>query len=133
MIQAARVVHMDKLELYFAGDDDIGPFSARNELESLNLLFRIMNKSLLTSNVVAKEVLQMLQDETVARLRSVGRTADAKMVVQTQNHDTEDSLLKWGKHHAVKSKLQIACKSPYKLKIVCRSPYMFEIDHGCLV
>uniref|UniRef100_A0A0A9CEW8 Uncharacterized protein n=1 Tax=Arundo donax TaxID=35708 RepID=A0A0A9CEW8_ARUDO len=108
MIQAARVVHMDKLELYFAGDDDTGPFSARNELESLNLLFKITNKLLLTSNVVAKEVLQMLQDEIVARLRSVGRTADVKMVVQTQNHDTEDSLLKWGEHHGVKSKLQIA-------------------------
>ncbi|XP_062196486.1 uncharacterized protein LOC133899515 [Phragmites australis] len=108
MNQAARVVHMDELELYFAGDDDIGPFSARNELESQNLLFKIMNKLLLTSNAVAKEVLQILQDEIVVTLRSVGKTDDAQMVVQTQNHDAEDFLLKWGKHHGVKSKLQIA-------------------------
>ncbi|OEL29216.1 hypothetical protein BAE44_0009765 [Dichanthelium oligosanthes] len=108
MIQAARVVHMDELELYFAEDDDIGPFSARNELESLNILFKILNKLLLTSNAVAKEVLQMLQGEIVVRLRSVGKTDSAQMVSQSQNHDAEDSLLKWGEHHGVKSKLRIA-------------------------
>ncbi|KAF8701369.1 hypothetical protein HU200_033700 [Digitaria exilis] len=108
MIQAARVVHMDKLELYFAGDDDIGPFSARNETESLNLLFKTMNKLLLTSNAVVKEVLQMLKDEIVVRLRSVGKTDGEKMISETQNPDAEDSLLKWGEHHGVKSKLQIA-------------------------
>jgi histone-lysine N-methyltransferase SETD3 len=108
MIQAARVVHMDELELYFAGDDDVGPFSARNELESLNLLFKIVNKLLVASNADAKEVLQMLQNDIVERLRSVGKADDAHMVSQTQNHDSEDSLLKWGEHHGVKSKLRIA-------------------------
>jgi len=108
MIQAARIVHMDELELYFAGDDDVGPFTARNELESLSLLFKIMNKLLVTSNAGAKEVLQMLQNEIVERLRSVGKADDAQMVCQTQNHDAEDSLLKWGEHHGVKSKLRIA-------------------------
>ncbi|XP_022683551.1 uncharacterized protein LOC101775581 isoform X2 [Setaria italica] len=107
MIQAARVVHMDELELYFAGGD-IGPFSARNELESLNLLFKIMDKLLLTSNDAAKEVLQTLQNEIVVRLRSVGKTDDAQMVSQTENHEAEDSLLKWGEHRGVKSKLRIA-------------------------
>jgi len=115
MIQAARIVHMDELELYFAGDDDVGPFTARNELESLSLLFKIMNKLLVTSNAGAKEVLQMLQNEIVERLRSVGKADDAQMVCQTQNHDAEDSLLKWGEHHGVKSKLRIACKFPYNL------------------
>ncbi|KAF8754433.1 hypothetical protein HU200_011469 [Digitaria exilis] len=108
MVQAARVVHMDKLELYFAGDNDIGPFSARNETESLNLLFKTMNKLRLTSNAVVKEVLQMLKDEIVVRLRSVGKTDGEQMISETQNHDAEDSLLKWGEHHGVKSKLQIA-------------------------
>ncbi|GJN09703.1 hypothetical protein PR202_ga27733 [Eleusine coracana subsp. coracana] len=108
MIQATRVVYMDELELYFAGDDDIGPFSARNELESLNLLFKIMNSLLPTCNAVAKDVLQRLQDEIVVRLTAVGKTDDAQMIVQTQNHDAEDSLLKWGEHHGVRTKLQIA-------------------------
>ncbi|TVU42144.1 hypothetical protein EJB05_08535 [Eragrostis curvula] len=108
MIQAARVVQFDELEHYFAGDDDIGPFSARNELESLNLLFSILNTLLPTSNAVAKEVLQRLQDEIVVRLRSVGKTDGSPMIVQTQNHDAEDSLLKWGEHHGVRTKLQIA-------------------------
>ncbi|KAL6842249.1 hypothetical protein ACP4OV_027897 [Aristida adscensionis] len=108
IIQVARVLNMDQLEHYFAGDDDIGPFSSRNELESLNLLFKIMRKLLLTSNAVAKEVLQILQDEIVLRLRSVGKMDDAQMIVQTLNHDSEDALLRWGEHHGVKSKLQIA-------------------------
>ncbi|WVZ94341.1 hypothetical protein U9M48_040242 [Paspalum notatum var. saurae] len=108
IIQAARVVYMDELELYFAGDDDIGPFSARNELESLNLLFKIVNNLLLTSDAAANEVLQTLHDDIVVRLRSVGMPDDYQMVVQTQSHDAEDSLLKWGEHHGVKSKLQIA-------------------------
>ncbi|KAL6659185.1 hypothetical protein ACP70R_003225 [Stipagrostis hirtigluma subsp. patula] len=112
MIEATRVVHMDEPELYFAGEDDTGPFSARNELESLNLLFKTMSKLLQNSNNVAKEVLQILKDEIVVRLRSVGNTDDAQMIVETQNHNTEDSLLKWGENHGVKSKLQIACKPP---------------------
>ena len=74
-----------------------------------------MNKLLVTSNAGAKEVLQMLQNEIVERLRYVGKADDAQMVCQTQNHDAEDSLLKWGEHHGVKSKLRIACKFPYNL------------------
>jgi protein-histidine N-methyltransferase len=149
MIQAARIVHMDEvflvrllsislliwlknvmtnrlicvnllqLELYFAGDDYIGPFSARNELESLNLLFKIMKSLIPPSNAVAKEVMERLKDEIVVRLRSVGETDDAQMIVQTHNHDAEDSLLKWGEHHGVKTKIQIACKSPFNMHVVC--------------
>ncbi|KAK3121235.1 hypothetical protein QOZ80_8BG0649070 [Eleusine coracana subsp. coracana] len=108
MIEAARVMYMDELELYFAGDGDTGPFSARTELESLNMLFKIVNSLLPTCNAVAMDVLQRLQDEIVVRLTSVGKTDDAQMVIQTQNHDAEDSLLKWGEHHGVRTKLQIA-------------------------
>jgi len=108
MMHTARVVHIDELELYFSGDDDYGPFSTRNELESLNLLLKIMNTLLVTANAGVKGVLQVLEDEIVVRLRSVGLTDNDQMVLQTLNHDTEDSLLKWGEHHGVKSKLQIA-------------------------
>jgi histone-lysine N-methyltransferase SETD3 len=100
-----------QLELYFAGDDDYGPFSTRNELESLNQLLKIINTLLVTANDGAKGVLQVLEGEIVVRLRSVGLTDNDQMVLQTQNHDNEDSLLKWGEHHGVKSKLQISCKS----------------------
>jgi protein-histidine N-methyltransferase len=112
-------VNLLQLELYFAGDDYIGPFSARNELESLNLLFKIMKSLIPPSNAVAKEVMERLKDEIVVRLRSVGETDDAQMIVQTHNHDAEDSLLKWGEHHGVKTKIQIACKSPFNMHVVC--------------
>lgn len=89
-----------------------------------------MNKLLLTSNDVAKEVLQMLKDEIVVRLRSVGKTDDTQMISETQNHDAEDSLLKWGEHHGVKSKLQIACKSPYNFVIISEcSVHMCSVIH----
>ncbi|KAG8046840.1 hypothetical protein GUJ93_ZPchr0008g13648 [Zizania palustris] len=108
MIQAARVAHMDELELYFYGDDDFGPLSARNELESLNLLLKILNTLLLTTNDDAKEVLQILCDEILCRLRTLGFKDNGQMIVQTQNQAMEDSLLEWGEQHGVKTKLQVA-------------------------
>lgn len=105
-------VDLLQLELYFAGDDDYGPFSARNELESLNLLLKTINTLLVAANDGAKGVLQLLVDEILVRLTSVGLTDKHQMALQTENHETEDSLLKWGEQHGVKSKLQIACKSP---------------------
>uniref|UniRef100_A0A0D9X5S1 Rubisco LSMT substrate-binding domain-containing protein n=1 Tax=Leersia perrieri TaxID=77586 RepID=A0A0D9X5S1_9ORYZ len=108
MIQATRVAHMDELELYFSGDDNFGPFSARNELESLNLLLKFLNALLLTANDGAKGVLKVLRDEILLKLRSLELKDNGQMVVQTQNQDMEDSLLKWGEQHGVKTKLQVA-------------------------
>uniref|UniRef100_A0A0E0AST6 SET domain-containing protein n=1 Tax=Oryza glumipatula TaxID=40148 RepID=A0A0E0AST6_9ORYZ len=108
MIKAARIAHMDELELYFNGDDDFGPLSTRNELESLNLLLKILNTLLLTANVGAMGVFQVLRDEILIRLRSLELEDNGQMVVQIQNQNVEDSLLKWGEQHGVKTKLQIA-------------------------
>ncbi|KAF2918785.1 uncharacterized protein [Oryza sativa Japonica Group] len=108
IIQAARIAHMDELELYFTGDDDFGPLSTRNELESLNLLLKILNTLLLTANVGAMGVLQVLRDEILIRLRSLELEDNDQMVVQIRNQNMEDSLLKWGEQHGVKTKLQIA-------------------------
>uniref|UniRef100_A0A0E0I938 Rubisco LSMT substrate-binding domain-containing protein n=1 Tax=Oryza nivara TaxID=4536 RepID=A0A0E0I938_ORYNI len=108
MIQAARIAHMDELELYFTGDEDFGPLSTRNELESLNLLLKILNTLLLTANVGAMGVLQVLCDEILLRLRSLELEDNGQMVVQIRNQNMEDSLLKWGEQHGVKTKLQIA-------------------------
>uniref|UniRef100_A0A0E0LST5 Rubisco LSMT substrate-binding domain-containing protein n=1 Tax=Oryza punctata TaxID=4537 RepID=A0A0E0LST5_ORYPU len=99
MIQAARIAHMDELELYFAGDDDFQPLSARNELESLNLLLKILNTLRLTANDGAMGVLQVLCDEILIRLRSLELEDNGQMVVQIRNQDMEDSLLKWGEQH----------------------------------
>uniref|UniRef100_A0A0E0EBS8 SET domain-containing protein n=1 Tax=Oryza meridionalis TaxID=40149 RepID=A0A0E0EBS8_9ORYZ len=99
MIQAARIAHMDELELYFTGDEDFGPLSTRNELESLNLLLKILNTLLLTANVGAMGVLQVLCDEILLRLRSLELEDNGQMVVQIRNQNMEDSLLKWGEQH----------------------------------
>ena len=40
----------------------------------------------------------------------------------------------WSKgHHGVQSKMQIACKSPYKMLIVCGTPFFTTMDHECSV
>uniref|UniRef100_J3MRI8 SET domain-containing protein n=1 Tax=Oryza brachyantha TaxID=4533 RepID=J3MRI8_ORYBR len=108
MIETARVAHMDELELYFSGDNDFGPLSSRNELESLNLLLKILNTLLLSANDGAAGVLQVIRDEVLIRLRSTELEDNGQMVVQMQDQHMEDSLLKWGKEHGVKTKLQIA-------------------------
>ncbi|XP_072970445.1 uncharacterized protein [Typha angustifolia] len=107
-VQAARILYMDELELYFAGDDDFGPFSPRNELESLNLVLKIVNSMLSTGNGDATEVLQKLQDAMVAMVKSVGEQNLDDMIAQKSNTDAEDTLLKWGERHGVRTKLKIA-------------------------
>uniref|UniRef100_A0A1D1YF49 Putative ribulose-1,5 bisphosphate carboxylase/oxygenase large subunit N-methyltransferase, chloroplastic n=1 Tax=Anthurium amnicola TaxID=1678845 RepID=A0A1D1YF49_9ARAE len=44
LVQAARILLLDEVELYFVEDDDPGPFSPRNELESLNSLLLLLLK-----------------------------------------------------------------------------------------
>ncbi|EEC83175.1 hypothetical protein OsI_28406 [Oryza sativa Indica Group] len=53
-------------------------------------------------------VLQVLRDEILLRLRSLELEDNGQMVVQIRNQNMEDSLLKWGEQHGVKTKLQIA-------------------------
>ncbi len=80
-----------------------------------------MNTLLLTANVGAMGVLQVLRDEILIRLRSLELEDNDQMVVQIRNQNMEDSLLKWGEQHGVKTKLQIACKCPDKSQIVCHT------------
>ncbi|RZR88462.1 hypothetical protein BHM03_00016037 [Ensete ventricosum] len=100
-------------ELYFAGDDDIGPFSPRNEIESLNLILAIISSSISNVKDKAVKVLQLLRDTTIAMVKSVADSNIHKMTATKFGTDSEELLLKWGKDHGVRTKLKIACKSVY--------------------
>lgn len=106
-------------ELYFAGDGDFGPFSARNELESLNSVLSVINPMLLSATDDNKEVLQVLRDTTIDMMKSFGSKNIVEKFGENCNSDAENLLLQWGKNHGVKAKLQIACKSlPCKMRLV---------------
>ncbi|URE15978.1 SET domain containing protein [Musa troglodytarum] len=108
MVQTARILCMNEKELYFAGDDDIGPFSPRNEIESLNLILVIISSSISNVKDKAVEVLQLLRDTTIAMVKSVGDSNIHKMIATKFSTDSEELLLKWGKDHGVRTKLKIA-------------------------
>ncbi|XXG58273.1 hypothetical protein AAC387_Pa04g0626 [Persea americana] len=108
MVRAARILHLDETELYFAGDGDFGPFSARNELESLNSVLSVINPMLLSATDDNKEVLQVLRDTTIDMMKSFGSKNIVEKFGENCNSDAENLLLQWGKNHGVKAKLQIA-------------------------
>lgn len=99
-----------QIELYFAGDDDFGPFSPRNELESLN--FILAHLSSLISNVKysAVEVLHLLHNTIFAMIKTVGDNNIDTMTAKKFGTDSEELLLKWGQDHGLKTMLSITCK-----------------------
>lgn len=98
------------MELYFVGDENYGPFSPRNELESLNLILSAINSlpKGLTNNAV--EILNRLQDETLEKIKSYGDNNMDKMMIVKCVSNVESLLLEWGENNGVNSKLQITCK-----------------------
>ncbi|KAG6520191.1 uncharacterized protein LOC122051184 [Zingiber officinale] len=107
LVRTARILHMNEIELYFAGDDDIGPFSPRNELESLN--FILAHLSSLISNVKYSsiEVLHLVHNTIFAMIKTVGDNNIETMTAKKFGTDSEELLLKWGQDHGLKTMLSI--------------------------
>ncbi|KAG9455855.1 hypothetical protein H6P81_000363 [Aristolochia fimbriata] len=108
MVQAARVLYLDELELYFAGEDDTGPFSPRNELESLNLVLDVLSSSHQNTTNEKQQILHMLADRVVKMIESFGIKHTEEMMIEKDKYDANDLLLKWGEDNGVRTKLQIA-------------------------
>ncbi|OAY75983.1 Ribulose-1,5 bisphosphate carboxylase/oxygenase large subunit N-methyltransferase, chloroplastic [Ananas comosus] len=72
MVQTARLLYMHELELYFAEDDDFGPFSSRNELESLNSVLNTIHSVLATASGDAIELSPVLETATIGMIKSLG-------------------------------------------------------------
>ncbi|KAJ4754957.1 Histone-lysine N-methyltransferase setd3 [Rhynchospora pubera] len=112
MIQTARLIHMDEIELYFVEDEEFGPFSPRNEIGSLNLILRKIDCLLRTASQQAIQVLQDLRSMTVLKLNSVGTNSEAvdQMVIDESlnNMEEDNTLLSWAENNGVRSRLNIA-------------------------
>ncbi|XP_042468108.1 uncharacterized protein LOC122051186 isoform X2 [Zingiber officinale] len=98
-------LHAEKqIELYFAGDDEIGPFSPRNELN-----FILAHLSSLISNVKYSsiEVLHLVHNTIFAMIKTVGDNNINTMTAKKFGTDSEELLLKWGQDHGLKTMLSI--------------------------
>ncbi|KAK1275435.1 hypothetical protein QJS04_geneDACA003996 [Acorus gramineus] len=108
IVQAARILHLNEIELYFIGDHESGMLNPRNELESLNLILFVINSLLPGAQADEVGVLLMLQAETINMIKCVGAKCDGGIITEEGNSDAEDRLLQWGQDHGVKTKLQLA-------------------------
>lgn len=99
------------MELYFTGDDDCGPYSPRNELESLYSILIIINSLLSGAKTDTIQVLQVLKNIIMTIINSVGVQNIHEMTIEKLDADTDEMLLTWGEDHGVRTKLKIACKS----------------------
>lgn len=107
------LIFLVQIELYFAEDDNSGPFSPKNELESLGTVLQIVKSSILNAKAERLWVLKFLLNQTEDIFNAVGAGNIVEMISNKFDSSAEDSLLKWGWTHGVETKLRIACKSTY--------------------
>ncbi|KAI3803128.1 hypothetical protein L1987_31277 [Smallanthus sonchifolius] len=110
MIQRARIIHSDEVDLYFGWNDAVHPVefcSQRNELESLYSIFSLVDKS--KDQQIQPKVFQDLRNATLDLIHNIGNSIkeDVKTLA-TRNLDKEKCLLQWGESNGVKSRLAIA-------------------------
>ncbi|KAG0475153.1 hypothetical protein HPP92_014839 [Vanilla planifolia] len=108
IIQAARILHLNDVEIYFIEDDDVGPFSTVNELKSLHSILEIFNCVDLGVNYNEIEAFNELLNATIARINSVAHQSTNKIITEEIDTTAEELLLKWGQSQGARSKVKIA-------------------------
>ncbi|XP_023746819.1 uncharacterized protein LOC111894962 [Lactuca sativa] len=109
MLQRARIINADEVDLYFGGIDAFGFCSPRNELESLHTILSLVDKSKSTSEQIRPKVFQDLMNATLNKIHEFSNNIieDTKILSKWNLHK-EKCLLQWGESNGVKSKLDIA-------------------------
>ncbi|XP_024980101.1 uncharacterized protein LOC112517038 isoform X1 [Cynara cardunculus var. scolymus] len=112
MLQMARIIHSDEVDLYFGGIDAFRPVgfcSPRNELESLRSILSIVDSSVSNGEQIRPKVFQDLRNATLDMIHEFGSNIgkDAQ-ILANWNLDREKCLLQWGKSNGVKARLDIA-------------------------
>ncbi|KAJ0030756.1 hypothetical protein Pint_14136 [Pistacia integerrima] len=112
MLQIARIIHLDEVELYFGEHDtQLGFYSTRNELEALNSMLLLVNNSLYGETYKQVNVLQDLQEAVIDKIHKIGNKYKVEMKIdKTYIGDKEKILVQWGENNGVRTKLEIACK-----------------------
>nr|GEW25394.1 muniscin C-terminal mu homology domain-containing protein [Tanacetum cinerariifolium] len=110
MLQRARILNSDEVDLYFGGIDashPVGFCSPRNELDSLHLILSFVDKS--KDQEMHPKVLQDLRNATLDMIYEFGNNIkeDVK-IVPSWNLEKEKCLLQWGENNGVKARLDVA-------------------------
>ncbi|KAG0475040.1 hypothetical protein HPP92_014726 [Vanilla planifolia] len=108
IIQAARILHLNDVEIYFIEDDDVGPFSTVNELKSLHSILEIFNCVDLGVNYNEIEAFNELLNATIARINSVAHQSTNKIITEEIDTTAEELLLKCWQSQGARSKVKIA-------------------------
>ena len=95
-------------EWYFLEDDDFGPFSPRNEMEALYLIYSITNDLLRASSGENIEILHALQSATVNKIKFFANVDAENIAGVISTGEAEREMLEWASKEGVKSKLNIA-------------------------
>ncbi|CAH9133053.1 unnamed protein product [Cuscuta epithymum] len=113
MLQQARIINLDELELYFGGDEAnnfVGFYSPRNELKALQSVLSATDEALLSSRNANATVLQELRKATVDVISECSnRIREDTKICSGCRIERENSLLQWGERNGVMSNLRIAC------------------------
>ncbi|PKA48699.1 Ribulose-1,5 bisphosphate carboxylase/oxygenase large subunit N-methyltransferase, chloroplastic [Apostasia shenzhenica] len=108
IVYAARILYLNEVEIYFIEDDDFGPFSPRNELQSLNSLLAMLVPLLSNAKPEELEALHELQKETISMINKFSDQNIDEVIIEEFDTTVEELLLKWGESHGAKSKVKIA-------------------------
>ncbi|CAN4105461.1 unnamed protein product [Withania somnifera] len=110
MLQRARIINLDELELYFGGEDVrdmVGFNSPRNEMEALNSILTAIAK--LDVEHCSTTVLQDLRVAAVNFISELGKKfKEESKVVSRSSCEAEKRLQQWGQDQGVKSQLEIS-------------------------
>lgn len=86
-------------------------YSPRNELEALNSIVSLTDKSLSSCPHFHTNILQGLQQKIFDLISDFGDQNNMKGVLEKYHScEREEHLIEWGKSHGVKTGLKIACE-----------------------
>ncbi|XP_034893072.1 ribulose-1,5 bisphosphate carboxylase/oxygenase large subunit N-methyltransferase, chloroplastic isoform X1 [Populus alba] len=113
ILQIARIIHLDEVELYFGKVNDCSSFeywSPRNEVEALNSVLSLINSYSSCERQKEMNFLQTLQDEVLKRIQEfTDKNKVESRIDRSCSCDKEKCLEKWGESNGVKTSLKIAC------------------------
>ncbi|KAF7154588.1 hypothetical protein RHSIM_Rhsim01G0005000 [Rhododendron simsii] len=111
LLQRARIMCSDEVELYFAGVDvtSVHLYNPRIELEALHTILSFLDKALCSGYHTINGILHALRELSIKMIQELGDKIRLETIIVTNySCDKERHLLQWGKSKGVRSKLEVA-------------------------
>ncbi|KAK9032591.1 hypothetical protein V6N11_056851 [Hibiscus sabdariffa] len=109
MLQIARIIHLDEVELYFGPVGGLGFYSPRNEMEAQNFILSLIKTSLSSQVHMQAHALQDLRDAIINRIHELGTEDKVENKIDINYKcDKENCLIQWAENNGAKTRLHIA-------------------------